>query len=301
MKKIRIEKAGLLGSASALGLNWIYDRELLNEHKQNLHPMIFESIDHELYKKAKNGFDVYPNHRLGDLDFMGEVLYLFFMYFEYEKKEELNLARWRKIFYEYFREDYEYDGYIESYGKAFLQTYARELSGEIPVTTHTDHIDTQLAGLLFIIGVYDQNKSVDKISDAIHYAKTITADPNINDLTLMLFTLLQLLDQGSDKKEALQKSLVHCPKEYKESMEQAIQSNDLDDFIKTYSGVACGLEQSLPLIYYIIGHTDSWKESLVLNATLGGASSARGIFISAIVSRFEEIPEKYIQYLQYQI
>lgn len=299
MNKIRIEKAALLGSASALGLNWIYDRALLKTHKDESNPMIFESIDHELYKKAKNAFDVYPNHRLGDLDFMGEVLYLFYMYFEYEK--DLSLARWRKVLYEYFREDFEYDGYIESYGRSFLDTYAKELAGEIPVKAHTDHIDKQLAGLLFILGTYDQQKSTDKIADAIQYAKTITADPNINDLTTMLFHLLQQLDRNIPKTKALQASLKHCPLEYKEAMNQALSTLDIETFLTKHSGVACNLEQSLPLVYYIIQHTNSWKEALVLNATLGGASSARGIFISAIISRYEEIPEQYAHLLQYHL
>lgn len=299
MNKTSIERAALLGSASALGLNWIYDRALLKKHNQEGNAMIFQSIDHELYKQAKNSYDVYPNHRLGDLDFMGEVLYLFYMFMEYEK--DLDLARWRTVLYEYFREDFEYDGYIESYGKAFLEQYKDEQSGKIPVKLHTDHIDKQLSGLLFILGVYDQPRSTDKIGDALKYAQTLTAYHNVNPLTVMLYNLFTKLDQGVPKMDAMQSVLVDAPTEYQESLKQALTEIDIEPFIKDYSGVACGINQSLPLIFYIIAHTNSWKEALVLNATLGGASSARGIFISAIISRYEEIPTEYLYHLNYHV
>ena len=298
MSTISIERAALLGSASALGLNWIYDKALLQTHKQEGHPMIFESIDHDLYKQASTSYDVYPNHRLGDVDFMGEVFYLFFMFLEYEK--DIDLKRWRKVFYEYFREDYEYDGYIESYGKAFLQQYEAEKHGQ-PIQLHTSHVDKQLIGLLFLLGTYSQTKLINKEADALNYAKTLTAYSGINDLTAMLHKLLVLLDGGYDKMAALKDVIMLAPKEYRLALQKALTPIDMDTFIKEYSGIACGLDQSLPLIVYIIAHTNTWKEAMVLNATLGGASSARGIFISAIVSRYADIPAQYHHMLNYQI
>jgi hypothetical protein len=38
-----------------------------------------------------------------------------------------------------------------------------------------------------------------------------------------------------------------------------------------------------------------------LNATLGGASSARGIFISALLSRIYDIPQEYKDKLYYKV
>ena len=107
MEKNKMLEAALLGSSSALGVNWIYDQELLQKESKK-GSMIFREIDHDLYKVAKKGYDVYPNHKVGQLDFMGELLYLFHMYYEYENNK--TLERWLEYFYEYFRADNEYDG-----------------------------------------------------------------------------------------------------------------------------------------------------------------------------------------------
>ena len=80
MSKISMIKAGLLGSSSALGLNWIYDKRLLSEFSKGTE-VLFIPIDHKLYKKAKTGFAVYPKTVVGDLDFMGEIIYIFNDYF----------------------------------------------------------------------------------------------------------------------------------------------------------------------------------------------------------------------------
>ena len=57
MSKVKMVKAALLGSSSALGLNWIYDKKLLSNYAEK-NPVLFIPIDHKLYKKAKTGFDV---------------------------------------------------------------------------------------------------------------------------------------------------------------------------------------------------------------------------------------------------
>lgn len=299
MKQTSIHKAALLGSASALGLNWIYDAKLLQTHKDQGHPMIFESIDHDLYKQAENGFDVYPNHTVGDLDFMGEVYYLTYMFFTYEEVQ--TLERYREVLYSYFREDYEYNGYIESYGRDFLTAYKAELDGTQEPLSHTTHIDKQLVGLLYILAVYEDDSLLDKEQTALHFARVLTAYDNLDGLTAAFYYLLVLLDQGVPFKEAALQCEQYLPTEYRDGVLAALTDIDINTFLSTYSGVACGLNQAVPLLFYILAHTNSWEEALMFNATLGGASSARGIFVSAIASRYLDIPEKYLDKLTYHI
>jgi hypothetical protein len=299
MDKTSVHRAALLGSASALGLNWIYDRKLLQKHKDEGNMMIFESIDHELYKSAKNAYDVYPNHRLGDLDFMGEVYYLLYMFLEYEKEQHLD--RFREIFYEYFREDFEYDGYIESYGKAFLKQYHDEKEGVSDVQEYTSHVDKQLVGLIFILAMYQYEGSMNKVQDAVHYAKTLTAYENIKPLSEMLYHLLADLDAGVEKHTAIKNAVGFAPEQYRNALMESLTNQSVDAFLSEYAGIACGIDQALPLILYIVAHSTTWQDAMVLNATLGGASSARGIFISAIMSRFVEIPDEYLFKLNYHV
>ena len=206
MIKTSIHKAALLGSASALGLNWIYDRSLLETHKSQGHPMIFEPIDHNLYKQSKKSYDVYPEHQVGDLDFLGEVYYLTYMFFEYE--EHQTLERYREILYEYFREDYEYNGYVESYGKDFLAKYKLEKDGSVPPQNHTDYIDKQLIGLIYILLLHENETIVDKEETALHFARVLTSYDNITPLTSALYYLLVLLDQGVSFKESTLQQMV---------------------------------------------------------------------------------------------
>ena len=298
MSNYPLIKASLLGSSSALGLNWIYDSKLLLEHSKN-NRMIFEAIDHKLYKSAKTSYDVYPNHQVGDLDFLGEVLYLFHMYHEYEK--ELSLPRWRKVFYEYFREDYEYDGYIESYGKDFLKRYKLENTTDLSEDIFTDYIDKELIGLIFILGLHDSDRSTDKITDALNYAKTLTSFSNIEGLTIMLNNLLMELDNGTEKLSALKKVIADAPMEYHEALYKSLTDIDSRSFVETYSGLGCGIKMSLPLIFFVVAHSKNWEDALKLNTTLGGASSARGIFISALFSKISSIPLDYSNKLKYNI
>ena len=197
MKKNKLVEAALLGSSSALGLNWIYDRELLLEESKN-GKMIFRCIDHDLYKKAKKSYDVYPNHKVGQLDFMGEMLYLFHMFYDYD--DDRSFDRWMLYFYEYFSNDQEYDGYIETYGKDLLKRYKQSLDNDEKPNRETDHVDKQLGGLVFLLHLYESPKSIDKINDALRYARTITSYVNITQLTVMLHELLKKLDYGINKK-----------------------------------------------------------------------------------------------------
>jgi len=298
MKKNNLLEAALLGSSSALGLNWIYDKELLlKEAKKD--SMIFRPIDHELYKKAKNGFDVYPTHQLGQLDFMGEVLYLFHMFYDYEKED--SLLRWTEYFYEYFKKGNGYNGYLEKYGTDFLTQYKIALDSSKKPNTTTDHNDKQLIGLTFLLHLYEQERSTEKVNDALLFARTLTNYTAITPLNIMLFELLKKLDYGIKKEDALKDVIKLAPQMYQNSLRAAITIPEAYEFISDYAGVACDLTQSLPLIFYIVKNSDSWIKGMELNATLGGASSARGLFVSALLSRIYEIPQEYKDKLYYKV
>ena len=298
MKKNELLEAALLGSSSALGLNWIYDKELLLEEAKK-GSMIFRAIDHDLYKRAEHGFDVYPNNRVGQLDFMGEVLYLFHMFYDYEKED--SLSRWMEYMYEYFKEGNGYDGYLEKYGIEFREKYKNALDNDQKPNTTTDHTDKQLIGLTFLLHLYENSKSIDKVNDALTFARTLTNYSAITQLNVMLFELLKKLDYGIKKDEALNDVIQLAPNLYQNSLKAAISIPEVFDFISDYAGVACDLTQSLPLIFYIVKNSDTWLSGMELNATLGGASSARGIYVSALLSRLYEIPQEYKDKLYYKV
>lgn len=299
MKKISIHKAALLGSASALGYHWVYDPFKLFDKRDNGDPMIFQEIDHDFYKETENTYDVYPFHKAGDLDFMGEVLYITSKFLD--NQSTVNLEHFRKMFYDYFKEDSPYNGWVEGYAKDFLKVYQEEIDGKRETQVYTEYVDKQLVGLLFILAVLENEKIENKIETALELSKTLTSYENISGLTTFLYQLFKEIDDGKTIKDALHATSNEIPEIYRENILKSSEDIDIITFAQNYSGIACGLDQSLSLIFYILNHTSTWEEAMVLNTSIGGASSNRGIFISAIASRYLDIPEKYHSKLNYTV
>lgn len=297
MKKVSMIHAALLGSASALGYNWIYDRPYLFERSRK-NDLLFQPIDQEAYEEADNTFNVYPGFQLGDVDFMGEVLYVFNKFIT--ENPQGSPLEWRNTLYNHLHEGGPYNGYIESYGKELLSQVKHEKEYQKEPKIFTDHIDKQLVVPLFLLATYENPNIKNKIHDILPHLKTLTKYPLSSDLMMMFLKLFELLETES-KEKALKKAIQYAPVEYKESLEKALSMNDINEFIFNHAGIACGLEQSIPLIIYIVAHFDHWEDALRENVILGGASSARGIFISAIFNHISGINEQYIDLLKHSV
>jgi len=298
MKKIKMIKASLLGSSSALGLNWIYDKNLLINYSQD-NEVLFIPIDHELYKKAENGFDVYPNSMVGDLDFMGEILNLFNKFLN--ENVDISPEKWRLKVYNFIKDDGPYNSYIEKYGKVLISNIQEEINNKKDIQIYTDHEDKQLIGLALFTAIYESKKITNKVEDSLKYAKVFTCYPAIRNFTELLFNLFNDLSNGVEKEQSLLNSIKYAPAEYQESLKHSLHKVDTHFFIDKFSGVACDLHQSFPLIYHLIAHNDTWEEALTQNVILGGASSARGILISAIFNIIDIIPIKYQEKLNFNM
>lgn len=292
MKQFPTVTAALIGSASALGYNWIYDRPLLNSIKDK-RDMVFAPIDHDLYKKAKNAFDVYPNHDVGDLDFMGEMLY---QLHQYLKQESLPTPQgFFETVYKYINKEGPYDGYIEGYGKDLITRYEND-EKILP----TPYIDKQLIGPAIYFVIHDHFKE-HRIKHALRYASVFTSYKHTKHFIIIINQILKDLEQGLTLKETLKHNIKNAPKDYQDALSKALTSIDVDTFIKDYSGVACGLNQAFPLIYYILAHNETLMSALQQNSILGGASSARGIFIAAIMSKIDTLKKNDIARLNVTI
>ena len=280
----KLIKMSLIGSSSSLGTNWIYDKNLMKEFSKDK-DLLFLPIQHELYEKAKAGFDVYPTFEVGDVDFMGEVIYRFHKYLEEGSEGSL-----KQYLYDSFGPSSSYNGYIEHYGKEIIEKINDG-------NEYTELVDKQLIGpAMFAIG-FAHGLSNDEI---IEFTKTLTAYSNIPQFFEVLRFIFEFA-KPNNKEETLRKAATFLPKEYRESVEASFNEIDVDKFIDNFSGVACGMDQSIPLIFYILNNTKSFKEALQLNANLSGASCARGIIIGAIYSFVEDVPIEFKDILNYDI
>ena len=275
----------LLGSSSSLGVNWIYDKKLMSDFTKN-NNILFLPIQHQLYKKAKNGYNVYKNHKVGDLDFMGEVAYIFHEYLLGNSKD----LNFKDYLYKKIGPESDYDGYIEQYGKELIKTIDNK-------KIFTDHIDKQLiSSALFIIGfAHDLD-----INTIMNYTKILTAFDQTINFDYALNHVFRNL-KATNKTSVLNESIRFLGRDYEGKMKASLSNIDIDTFIDKFSGIACGLEQSFPLVYYIVNNTDSFKEALQINASLGGASSARGFIIGAIYSIIDDIPTEFSKIINKKI
>lgn len=296
MKNTSMIKASLLGSSSALGLNWIYDRTLLENFSKN-NNVLFIRIDDELYSKAKTSFNVYPDAQVGDLDFMGETLFAFHDFLESDLPKDG--YSFRLHFNKLLNPRNGYTGYVEHYGVDLFDKV--DNNTEFDSTAKTSYIDKQLIGPAFLLAIFERDDIKNKVQTALKYSQVLTAyDGTINFLNL-LFNLFTNLKNNNNKIDSLLESITYAPKDIRKSLSKSLEDLDINEFIDKYSGVACGIEQSFPLIFYITAHCDTYEEALTLNAILGGASSARGLFISALFNIIEGTPEKYSKMLNYKI
>ncbi|MEC9485101.1 MAG: hypothetical protein UMR38_04430 [Candidatus Izemoplasma sp.] len=284
MAKFDLLEAALVGSASALGYNWIYDRELLNSIKDDKQ-LLFAPIDHELYKQAKHAFDVYPNYSVGDVDFMAEMMLVLHRYL---MNTDIPTPKgFFKAVYEHISDNGPYDGYIEGYGKDLIKRYE-----DNDITLPTPYIDKQLIGPAIYLVIHEHFKE-DRIKTGLRYAHVFTSYKHTKHFMLLFKQLLNDLDNGISMKETLQQNIKNAPASYQPSLTKALTDIDIDSFIKEYSGVACGLDQAVPLIFYILAHNDTTAAALKQNIILGGASCARGIFISALMNKVDPLKTKY--------
>jgi hypothetical protein len=272
MKQNLTLKAALQGSASALGLNWIYDPALLNSFCKDK-SCIFLDIQHDLYKKTDKGYDVYPNHHAGDLDFLGEIMYQLDKFLE----EYNNPTPWEFFNYIYLFLT-TYDGYIESYGKDLMTRHDKDKLRGVHTTLH---IDEQLINMALYFVFHDRDG--DSIEQAQMFTKIFTNDPSSKILIPMLHDFLNDLENES-LEEALENVKMSVTKPYKESIEKALKCRNKEELLAEIS-TACGALDAFAMILYIIKNTSSTEEALELNVRLGGASAARGIFICALTSK----------------
>lgn len=218
MKKVSMIKASLLGSASALGYNWIYDRPYLFELSTKK-DLLFQPIDQVAYEEANNTYNVYPGFTLGDVDFMGEVLYLFHKFLtEHENQSPLE---WRKKLYNHIHEGGPYNGYVESYGKELLTQIAFEIEYHKEPKIFTDHVDKQLIVPLFLLATYENESIQNKIHDILPHLRTLTNYPLASDLMMMFLKLFEMLET-LPKQEALRKAILYAPLSFQTSLKKAL-------------------------------------------------------------------------------
>lgn len=272
----------LTSNASALGLNWIYNQDYLKALAKK-RSLLFNPVNKEEYKEAKEAYLAYPHAKVGDVSAEGDILR--WLYDALKGNPELSAKDYENLVFEKIQPGGDYIGFVESYGRLLI--YNKIVSFHKLDVPKVPQEDDQMIGFMPYIAV----KALDlKTEKAYELAQVFTNKPIYLDYFNWLDEIVDGLTNDS-LQETLKKAVTKAPDE-KERFEKAVQ---LDPYGLLSIGVntACHIDHALPLIVSILMHTSDLKSALELNVVLGGASSDRASIIGFIYSYISELPNNF--------
>jgi hypothetical protein len=279
-------QGALVANAASLGKNWIYNMPYLKRLAEK-ESIVFTPIDPAVYKRAGKSYLAYPRHKVGDFSFQGTLATWLLSWL----KATPNLTRKDYIdrVYDMVQPTGLYDGYAESY----IKKLCFNTLSEVLKTDATPLIqdDTQLVGFIPYLVTKSLNQPKENAWDL---AQAFTNNTVFLEFYTYFDHLLLDLKQLGHKK-AIKASLGYVPDAFKTTFTKAVEMTDTDQFIKDYSGTACGIHDALPLIIHIAYHSDTYEAAIRKNTVIGGASSDRGMLLGAIMQYVSDIPDGWMK------
>lgn len=104
----------LIANAATLGIHWIYDYTYIE--KMASQESILVTIQNEQhYKRAKNAYYCYSDHKLGDVTVQGHILK--WLYQAMKNNSDFTQHDYSKLLFDQFKPGGTYRGSVESYAK----------------------------------------------------------------------------------------------------------------------------------------------------------------------------------------
>ncbi|MDT8337418.1 MAG: hypothetical protein RQ856_06305 [Candidatus Izemoplasmatales bacterium] len=277
---------GLVANAATLGIHWIYDYKYLETlaKKQSLLFMRQEKVH---FENSQNSYYSYPNSEVGDVTIQGDIL--IWLYQAMKDNPNLSMKDYSKLLYQQFKPGGTYRGYVETYAKKHVITVlAKSLNLDIP---EIEVMDDHLVGFVPYLVCKELGFSIEK---AWELTNVYSQDKDYYRYFKMFDELFVNLPKLGLKK-AIEQVIHLGPEKYQTALKKAIEMTDANDFIEQYSGRACAIKYSIPLIIHILYHTNSYEEAIIYNAPLGGAVSDRNTMIGAISAQVSKMPEGWLE------
>lgn len=283
---------GLVANAATLGIHWIYDYSYI-ESLSKKQSVLFLTQDKTHYDNAKTAYYSYPHMKLGDVTVEGGILK--WLYQAMKNNPDFSQLDYSKLLYQQFKAGGTYSGYVESYAKKHvLRILAKSLNVELP---DIPVMDDQLVGFMPYLVCKELNIDIKK---AWELTQVYSQDEDYFTYFKMFDLLLNKLRNHS-MKEAVKSVISAGPQKYQLALQKAIEMDDANQFIEKYSGRACAIQYSIPLIIHVLYHTNSYEEAVLYNALLGGAISDRNTMIGAIFAQVSTVPKEWIDIVGNQI
>ncbi len=282
-------RSSLVANSASLGLNWIYNMPYLKRITKDKDPVFWE-IDKEIYDKSKKGYLAYPNHKIGDLSFQGDLL--LYLYKKLHAHHDYSPKLWRSDVYEFIKPGGVYEGWVESYGLDLVVKVLAERMYKKDMHLETSYNDDQLVGFIPFLAFKALHLDM-KLS--LDFVKVLSKNEDYEKLYEMFDVIYEGAEDIDSLKKAVKDAIHLAPLKFHDDLENAINMDDTDQFIIKYSGTACHISHSVPLIIHLLFHAESYEEVIRMNTIIGGASSDRGLLLGAILGKVSKVPNEWMK------
>ena len=273
-------KSALRANEATLGFHWIYDREYLLALSQT-QSLLNQAPTKEHYEKANLSFFAYEEK--DQFTVQGHILKWLFK--AVRENKSLTKDEFKAVLLKQFMPGGHYTSYTESYIKKMVYNELAKSFNQPTIPMDDDQLPAFIPYMVFK-WLKSTEVEVDVIEKASEFSSLFTNRPEYEAYFKMLDKIIETTTL-SDIPGGLKKAIPYAPKDQQENLNQAFIVEDVEYFIKNYSGTACNYHEAISLIYYILIHTRTYREALELNVRLGGASADRVMLLAFLYTYIE--------------
>jgi len=279
---------GLVANAASMGYNWMYNTEYLTRLSQTK-SLLFQKPSIIEYTEAGKSYFAYPDAVVGSLSTQGH--FVKWLYEALLKNPKLDRKGYEQLIYDQIGPGGAYHGYVETYGKKMIMNVLnRDLKlGLNEISISDDH----LVGFIPYLVCKELGLPLEQ---AIDLASLFTDRLEYAQFFKVFDFIFDHLGQ-KPLKDVLKDSIGLAPKHFQVHLEAALSMDHTASFVSEHAGISCHIPYSIPVIYHLLCHADSFEELITLNTKLGGASSDRGILLGAIMHQVSSVPKDWVSKL----
>jgi len=275
---------GLVANAASLGYHWVYNPVYLEELSKKK-SLLFQIQNKNEFEEGKPSYYVYPNHKVGDVTTQG--MFMIWLYEAMKENPSFSKNDYANLIFNHIKPGGDYVGYVESYGKLLV---IDKLNADLKLNViEQEKTDDHLVGFIPYLVAKELGLDIEK---AFELTKLFTNKTEYYDF-FKVFDYIFSEIQKRELKYVLKDAVKLAPIGFTNKLAHAIEMDDTLEFIKNHAGISCHIQYSIPLIFHLLSHSNSYESLIEWNIKIGGASSDRGLLLGAIMSQISPIPESW--------
>lgn len=277
-----VVKLALYANASTLGIHWIYNQSFLKKlsEKQSL---FFTKQSKAIFDAAAPSYYAYPYANIGDVTIQGMALA--WLYQALKTNPNLSVNDYKSLLLAKTLPGGTYIGYVESYLRQLIVNHEIE-SMKLPFTP-LELDDDHLIGFVPYLACKQLGLPTSKAKEL---TSLFTKKEEYWDLFKMFDFIFDRI-QTTPIKQLLKEAILLGPKRYQIQLSKALTMEDTFAFVKDYAGTACAINQSIPIMIYLLNKVTSFDDMLLQNALISGSISERGMLLAALVGQLYPVKD----------